>query len=75
MSIELTYSVMEEHIDLLFLEEFFSSTDFQKWFLSNTIGTDNSTKQVMRVEHSAFEKGRESDLEVSFVGNNDITLF
>lgn len=75
MDIELNYSVLEEHIDLLFLEEFVSFNEFQKWFLLNTIGVESPTIQVIRAEHSVFKKGRESDLEITFNRKNEITLF
>ena len=75
LSIELTYSVVESHIDLLFLEEFYSSNEFQNWFIANTIGVNKNINQVLRTEHSVFESGRESDLEITFGGDEGVTLF
>lgn len=71
----LTYSVRELHIDLLFLEEFYSSESFREWFITNTIGTENLVKDILRTEHSVFELERESDLEIAFGGTKGEVLF
>ncbi len=55
MEILLNYSVRELHIDLLFLEEFYSSEAFRKWFIKNTIGLDSNIVKILRTEHSVFE--------------------
>lgn len=71
----LTYAVRELHIDLLFLEEFYSSEPFRKWFIENTVGLDSDIVKVLRTEHSVFELERESDLEIAFEGSKGEVLF
>lgn len=71
----LTYSVRELHIDLLFLEEFYSSEDFREWFIKNTVGIHSNVKKLLRTDHSVFELERESDLEITFEGPNGELLF
>lgn len=75
METVLTYSVRELHIDLLFLEEFYSSEPFRKWFIENTVGLDSDIVKILRTEHSVFELERESDLEIAFEGFNGEVLF
>ncbi len=74
MTAELNFAVRELHIDLLFLEEFYSSENFCKWFISNTI-EDHSIGTLARVEHSVVETDRESDLEVAFDSPQGEVLF
>lgn len=75
METVLTYSVRELHIDLLLLEEFYSSESFRKWFINNTIGIESMAKHILRTEHSVFELERESDLEIAFKGSKGEVLF
>lgn len=70
----LNYKVRELHIDLLFLEEFYSSDSFNKWFLTRTIGTNHAT-HVIRTDHSVYELERESDLEILYGGIDWEVLF
>lgn len=65
----LNYKVRELHIDLMFLEEFYSSEIFCQWFLSQTCGKSGIGK-VLRTDHSVYELERESDLEIAFEGFN-----
>jgi len=62
----LNYYVRELHIDLLLLEEFYSSDSFARWFLEKTIGYDYEGTKVCQTDHSVFELERESDLEITF---------
>ncbi|MCG5252443.1 hypothetical protein [Brevibacillus agri] len=71
----LTYSVRELHIDLLFLEEFYSSESFRRWFVTKTIGLESNLGRLLRAEHSVFELERESDLEITFEGSIGEELF
>lgn len=71
----LKYAVRELHIDLLFLEEFYSSEPFRKWFIENTVGLDSDIVKILRTEHSVFELERESDLEIAFEGSKGEVLF
>ncbi|SOC02782.1 PD-(D/E)XK nuclease superfamily protein [Ureibacillus xyleni] len=71
----LNYKVRELHIDLLFLEEFYSSEVFYKWFLTKTIGLNHCIGKVVRTDHSVFELERESDLEIAFEGEKGEMLF
>lgn len=66
MNPTLSYAVRELHIDLLFLEEFYSSYNFREWFISITIGTDSTSTKLIAAKHSVFELERESDLEIAF---------
>lgn len=75
METVLTYSVRELHIDLLFLEEFYSSELFRIWFIENTIGLERNIGKILRTEHSVFELERESDLEITFEGSKGEVLF
>lgn len=71
----LSYSVRELHIDLLFLEEFYSSEAFRTWFIKNTIGLESNIVKILRTEHSVIELERESDLEIAFEGSKGDVLF
>lgn len=71
----LKYSVRELHIDLLLLEEFYSSIPFQHWFIENTVGLDKRLGALVRAEHSVFELERESDLEIAFQSTEGEILF
>lgn len=75
MTAELNFAVRELHIDLLLLEEFYSSDAFRMWFISNEVGKDHGIGDLSGVQHSVFELERESDLEVAFQGSNGDTLF
>lgn len=70
----LNYKVRELHIDLLLLEEFYSSNSFRNWFLTQTVGTNN-IYDVVRTDHSVYELERESDLEIAFESKNGEILF
>lgn len=70
----LNYKVRELHIDLLLLEEFYSSDSFNKWFLKRTIGT-NHANHVIRTDHSVYELERESDIEIAFESGDGEVLF
>ena len=57
----------ERDIDLLLVEEFYSSESFRNWFIENTIGTWLCPSQFCGVWHSVMQnKTGESDLEVDF---------
>ncbi|MBE2913706.1 hypothetical protein [Anoxybacillus flavithermus] len=71
----LMYSVRELHIDLLFLEEFYSSEPFRTWFITNTTGLNGDIGALVRVEHSVFELERESDFEITFESPKGEVLF
>lgn len=75
MTATLAFAVRELHIDLLLLEEFYSSEDFRRWFIANTVGRDQGIRDLSRVEHSVFELERESDLEIAFQGSDGDILF
>lgn len=70
----LNYKVRELHVDLMFLEEFYSSDIFCQWFLSQTCGA-NCVGKVLRTDHSVYELERESDLEIAFEGSQGEVLF
>lgn len=70
----LNYKVRELHIDLLLLEEFYSSDSFNEWFLTRTVGT-NHANHVIRTDHSVYELERESDLEIAFDSKDGEVLF
>lgn len=75
MTVALNFAVRELHIDLLFLEEFYSSDAFRRWFTSKTVGADRNIGELLGVQHSVFELERESDLEISFQGSDGDMLF
>lgn len=66
MKPSLNFAVRELHIDLLFLEEFYSSEPFRNWFVSYTVGLEKRVSGLIRAEHSVIELERESDLEIAF---------
>jgi hypothetical protein len=62
----------ERDIDLLLVEEFYSSESFRNWFIENTIGTRLCPTQLCGVWHSVMQNETgESDLEVDFLDAND----
>lgn len=70
----LNYKVRELHIDLLLLEEFYSSDSFNTWFLTQTTGMDVANL-VKRTDHSVYELERESDLEIAYESKDGEVLF
>ncbi|MGQ7890618.1 hypothetical protein [Paenibacillus sp. WC2504] len=75
MKPELHYSTRELHVDLLFLEEFYSSENFRNWFLKNTYLNPALIKHLLRIEHSVIELERESDIIVTFHGDHGEVRF
>ena len=61
-----TVAVIERDIDLLLLEEFISSIDFQQWFLTKTLGAAVRLSGSLHVHHSKSDTTGESDLVVVF---------
>ena len=58
----------ERDIDLLLVEEFYSSESFRNWFIENTLGTRLCPSQFCGVWHSVMQNETgESDLEVDFL--------
>lgn len=60
----------ERDIDLLLVEEFYSSESFRNWFIENTIGTRLFPSRFCGVWHSVMHKTGESDLEVDFLDSD-----
>lgn len=75
MNPSLSYAVRELHIDLLFLEEFYSSKNFREWFIANTVGNDEKLRKFIAAKHSVFELERESDLEMIFQSEEGDVFF
>lgn len=70
----LSYSVRELHIDLLLLEEFYSSSEFREWFVKRTLG-ERIIGVIIEAKHSVFELERESDLEMVFQDGESKFIF
>jgi len=70
-------AIQERDIDLLLLEEFYSSESFRKWFLQKTVGLDSKSGRFIGTWHSVSHSDLgESDLIVKFSGaNNEGWLF
>lgn len=64
--------VSERDIDLLLLEEFQSSQSFRDWFVAQTFGPDVSLGKFIGAERSATHSIGESDLEVRFLGKENL---
>jgi hypothetical protein len=61
--------VSERDIDLMLLEEFQSSPNFQKWFVSKTLGADFKISGCPRALRSVTHSTGESDLEIDFAAD------
>lgn len=61
----LNYTVRELSVDLILLEELYSSNEFRAWFLNNTYGQTKKIGRLLRLEHSSVELERESDIILS----------
>jgi len=65
-------SIQERDIDLLLLEELYSSKKFRKWFLDNTVGNKYSWGKFEGVWHSLSDSELgESDLVIRFSGKDN----
>lgn len=65
-------AIQERDIDLLMLEELYSSDKFRKWFLENTIGNRLSGSKFLGAWHSLDKASLgESDLVMKFSGKDN----
>lgn len=58
--------VCERDIDLLLLEEFWSSSNFLQWFVSQVVSPNCIAHNLLEASRSVTQSNGESDLEISF---------
>lgn len=59
--------ICERDIDLLLLEELYTSLDFQSWFIGKVLGERKEGVQLIGARNSVMQLIGESDLEVTFL--------